>query len=168
MRLLRAWPKSRKLTVAVACLLLLFVATSLWLIIPPDRDRLRHEETKLVQLLGDAHATSGVGLLDRHDSIQTLFTRGLSRRDEAALLAITSAGPTLRERIAASRSRAGEPAQVFLVPGIPIPDLEKQLGRPRAKLIVNYPGIGKSVEFFSYGNLDVGVLDGKTIIVRIR
>jgi hypothetical protein len=74
----------------------------------------------------------------------------------------------LREKIVASRSRGGEPVVVALDPGVPIPDLEKRLGPPSAKFLFKYPNTGKSIEFYAYGNLDVGVLDGKTIVVRIR
>lgn len=168
MRLLRIRFTTRRLMIASACLLSAYVGAVVWASRKPDRDALRHQESTVIEALGGAHATGGLRLLGRHDTLLTRFTGAISRHDEAALRAIDGAGPTLAEKIAASRGPLGEPAELALGPGVPVADLERRLGPPSSRSVVKYPWIGKSVEFSTYGNLDVGVLDGKTILVRVR
>jgi hypothetical protein len=168
MRLPRVRLTTNQKMIAVACVMIFYLAAVWWVNRHPDRSSLRHEEAKVLKLLGNTHTSGGIRLLTTHDTILTRFRGGVSRRDEKALVTIDRAGPTLGEKIAASRGRGGEPAEFALSPGVPVADLKERLGKPSSKYVAKYPYTRKSIEFYSYGNLDVGVLDEKTIVVRVR
>jgi hypothetical protein len=150
-------------------------AALLWMS-PPQVDRAAAEqaESKVLGLLGNSPVT-GIFLRGKPDVLRSLVTpKNANPRGLAALEKIGPPGKTLAETIAACRGVPyGVPAELTLWQrdgdkGVPLPDVDKQFGPPAATFKKTYPYIRKTIEFYTYGNLDVGLYHGEVVVVRVR
>jgi hypothetical protein len=74
------------------------------------------------------------------------------------------AGPTID---ACRKVSGGVPAELILLRKVLVPDPVALLGPYSSRSKENFRRI-KDIEFYTYGNLDVGIKDGALIVVRVR
>jgi hypothetical protein len=98
----------------------------------------------------------------------------LARRGEEALMNINpivpkkgltrTAGPTID---ACRTVPGGRPAELVLGRKVLVPDPLALLG-PYSSRVRGDSGMIKDIEFYRYGNLDIGIKDGALVVVRVR
>ena len=163
-----SWKMALALTIGA------FVALTVWgTWLSKEGRRLRAEraerdraEAPVLRLLGEKPAWVGQ-LLRPAYYIRSPITI-LDHRPEAALQKIGFESKPLAERVAVCRAtRFGTPAEAILKPAVPLVDPAQVLGPPASRYRVKNRFTGKSVEYWKYGDLHLGLLDGDVIVVRV-
>lgn len=162
----RSWKTALALTIGA------FVALTVWGSWLLDEGR-RHRadrdraEAPVLRLLG--HAPASVHGLLRPGTYYIRYPIMIpDRRPEAALQKIGFESKPLAERVAVCRAtRFGTPAEAMLDPAVPLVEPAQVLGPPTSKYRVTHRFTGKTVEYWKYGDLHLGLLDGQVIVVRV-
>jgi len=152
----------------IAAALLALVVWGWWLVESGRRHRAERDraEAPVLRLLGGAPA-SVHGLLRPAYLIIRPFPI-VDRRVLDALDKIGFASKPLADRVAVCRAtRFGTPAEVVLDPAVPLADPADLFGPPASKYRFTYSFQRQTGEYWKYGDLHLGLLDGKLVWVRV-